>query len=271
MSTLAAQRQRRLSTDGSERLLIIAADHTARGVLKVGSDEMAMRSRFDLLDRLTAALSIPGVHGVLGSPDIIDDLLILGVLDDKWVFGSMNRGGLPGSVFEMDDRFTGYSAQSLLSSGLNGGKMLLRVNLEDPGTAQTLSACAQAVNELAEAQLIAMIEPFMNQYVDGRARNVLTTDAVIRSMAIASALGSTSAFTWLKVPVVDEMEQIADASTLPIVLLGGERSDEPDEMFRRWEQALTLPGIKGLVVGRNLLYPHDDDVESAVKTALSLL
>ncbi len=60
-------------------------------------------------------------------------------------------------------------------------------------------------------------------------------------------------------------------STLPIVLLGGERSDRPDEMFQRWEQALSLPGVRGLVVGRNLLYPKDDDVESAVKTALSLL
>ncbi len=149
--------------------------------------------------------------------------------------------------------------------------MLLRINLEDSGTANTLGAAANAVSELAESQLIAMIEPFMNQRVDGRARNVLTTDAVIRSMAIASALGSTSAFTWLKVPVVDRMDQVADASTLPIVLLGGERSDRPDEMFQRWEHALSLPGVRGLVVGRNLLYPEDDDVESAVKTALSLL
>ncbi|MGH3733732.1 MAG: Cgl0159 family (beta/alpha)8-fold protein [Acidimicrobiales bacterium] len=271
IATLAAQRPRRLSTDAGERLLIIAADHTARGVLNVGSNTMAMQNRFDLLDRLTTALSISGVHGVLGSPDIIDDLLILGALDDKLVFGSMNRGGLPGSVFEMDDRFTGYSAKSLVSSGLDGGKMLLRVNLEDPGTAEALSACSSAVTELASVQLIAMVEPFMNQHVDGRRRNVLTTDAVIRSMAIASALGSTSAFTWLKVPVVDGMERIAEASTLPIVLLGGERSDEPEEMFQRWEQALKLPAIKGLVVGRNLLYPHDDDVKSAVKTALSLL
>jgi hypothetical protein len=271
IANLASQRRRRTSSDGAEKLLIIAADHTARGVLNVGNDAMVMRDRFDLLDRLTTALSIPGVHGVLGSPDIIDDLLILGALDEKLVFGSMNRGGLPGSSFEMDDRFTGYSAASVKSSGLDGGKMLLRINLEDPGTANTLSAAAGAVSELAESRLIAMIEPFMNQRVDGRARNVLTTDAVIRSMAIASALGSTSAFTWLKVPVVDRMDQVADASTLPIVLLGGERSDRPDEMFQRWEQALSLPGVRGLVVGRNLLYPKDDDVESAVKTALSLL
>jgi DhnA family fructose-bisphosphate aldolase class Ia len=111
----------------------------------------------------------------------------------------------------------------------------------------------------------------MNQQLDGRVRNVLTTEAVIRSMAIASALGATSAFTWLKVPVVEEMDQVAEAATLPIVLLGGERSEHPDEMFGRWEKALRLPGVRGLVVGRNLLFPHDDDVESAVKTAVTLL
>jgi DhnA family fructose-bisphosphate aldolase class Ia len=100
---------------------------------------------------------------------------------------------------------------------------------------------------------------------------VLTTEAIIRSMAIASALGATSAFSWLKIPVLDEMERVVEASTLPIVLLGGERSEQPDELFARWERALKLPGVRGLVVGRNLLYPPDDDVAAAVKTALSLL
>jgi hypothetical protein len=270
IATLAGQR-RRVSLVGGERLLIIAADHTARGVLNVGTHANAMRNRYDLLDRLTTALKVPGVHGVLGSPDIVEDLLILGALEEKVVFGSMNRGGLPGAVFEMDDRFTGYTAESIVTSGLDGGKMLLRINLDDPATAPTLMACAQAVTALAAAGRIAMVEPFMNQRTDGRARNVLTSEGVIRSMAIAGALGATSAFTWLKVPVVDGMDEVAEATTLPIVLLGGERSDRPDEMYARWQKALRLPGVRGLVVGRNLLYPQDDDVESAVKTALNLL
>ena len=266
-----AGRRRRVSLATNERLLIIAADHTARGVLNVGVHPNAMRNRYELLDRLTTALKVPGVHGVLGSPDIIEDLLILGALEEKIVFGSMNRGGLPGSAFEMDDRFTGYTAESIVASGLDGGKMLLRINLDDPKTAPTLMACADAVTALADAGRIAMVEPFMNQRIDGRARNVLTSEAVIHSMAIAGALGATSAFTWLKVPVVDGMDEVVEATTLPIVLLGGERSDRPDEMYAQWEKALRLPGVRGLVVGRNLLYPQDDDVESAVKTAINLL
>jgi len=267
----AANRKRPAALSSSEKLLIIAADHTARGVLNVGTHALAMRNRYDLLDRLTTALAVPGVHGVLGTPDIIDDLLLLGALDEKVVFGSMNRGGLPGSSFEMDDRFTGYTTEAIVEANLEGGKMLLRVNVDDPATVATMAACAEAVTELAAARRLAMVEPFMSQRVDGRAKNILTPEAVVRSIAIASALGATSAYTWLKVPVVDDMDQVVEATTLPIVLLGGERSERPDEMYGRWEKALQLPGVRGLVVGRNLLYPHDDDVESAVKTALSLL
>ncbi|MDE3065246.1 MAG: hypothetical protein KGJ36_06220, partial [Acidobacteriota bacterium] len=240
-------------------------------VIDIGDDPTAMGNRFDLLDRLMTALEVPGVDGVLGTPDIIEDLLLLGALDKKVVFGSMNRGGLPGTVFEIDDRFTAYSAASIARSRLDGGKMLLRISPDDDSAADTLASCAAAVSELASANLIAMIEPFMTRMAEGRRQNVLTTDAVIRSMSIASGLGETSSHSWLKVPVVDDMARVAEASTLPLVLLGGTRSDDPDEMFRRWQDALRLPGVRGLVVGRNLLYPTDNDVAAAVKTAVSLL
>ena len=267
----AAARSPHAAFDASEQLLIVAADHTARGMMGIGSDPLAMADRYDLLDRLCAALAIPGVNGVLGTPDIIEDLLLLGALEDKVVFGSMNRGGIPGSVFELDDRFGAFTVGSLVQGGFEGGKMLLRINYGESGTADTLAACAQAVTQLAEARKIAMIEPFMNETIEGRHRNVLTVDAVIHSMAISSALGATSAYSWLKVPVVEDMARVVEATTLPIVLLGGDRNDRPDEMYRSWQDALALPGVRGLTVGRNLLYPLDDDVEEAVKTAVSLL
>ena len=267
----AAARRPHAPLGASEQLLIVAADHTARGMMGIGRDPMAMANRYDLLERLRVALSNPGVNGVLGTPDIIEDLLLLGALENKVVFGSMNRGGIPGSVFELDDRFGSFTTQSLVENGYDGGKMLLRINYADTGTADTLAACADAVTQLAAAKKIAMIEPFMNETSNGRHVNVLTPDAVIHSMAISSALGATSAYSWLKVPVVEDMARVVEATTLPIVLLGGERHDNPDEMYRSWADALALPGVRGLTVGRNLLYPLDDDVEGAVKTAVSLL
>ena len=59
---------------GDGRLMIVAADHPARGALAVGNRPTAMNSRTDLLDRLRAALADPGVDGVLATSDILDDL-----------------------------------------------------------------------------------------------------------------------------------------------------------------------------------------------------
>ena len=100
---------------GDGRLMIVAADHPARGALAVGNRPTAMNSRRDLLDRLRAALADPGVDGVLATADILDDLLLLGALEDKVVFSSFNRGGLAGASFEFDDRMTGATAASTAS------------------------------------------------------------------------------------------------------------------------------------------------------------
>jgi hypothetical protein len=255
-----------------ERLMLIAADHPARGALSVGNRPLAMASRTDLLDRLVVALSRPGVHGVLGTADILEDLLLLGALDGKVVHGSMNRGGIAGTAFEFDDRFTGYDAAAIAAMGFDGGKMLLRVDPADRASARTLHACAQAVTKLAELRLTAMVEPFwVSRRQDGRPVNDLSPAAVMRSIAVAQGLGNTSAYTWLKVPVVDDMPRVMEASTLPTLLLGGDPSGDQEETYASWEAALTLPNVRGLIVGRTLLYPPDDDVAAAVDTAVRLL
>jgi DhnA family fructose-bisphosphate aldolase class Ia len=253
------------------RLMIIAADHPARGALRAGQRALAMADRMELLDRLCLALSRPGVNGVLGTPDIVEDLLLLGALDGKVVIGSMNRGGLAGAVFEIDDRFTGYDAAALAMAGFEGGKMLLRIDPDDPATAATVESCARAVGELAARRLMAMIEPFIAHRVDGRVRIDLSPDATIRAMTVAAGLGTTSAYTWLKVPVVDDMERVMAATTMPALLLGGEVSVDQDAAFERWRKALKLPTVRGLVVGRSLLYPPDDDVAATVDMAVGLL
>jgi DhnA family fructose-bisphosphate aldolase class Ia len=253
------------------KLMVIAADHPARGALRAGPRPLAMADRVELLDRVCLALSRPGVNGVLGTPDIVEDLLVLGALDGKVVLGSMNRGGLAGTAFEIDDRFTGYDAASLAAAGFEGGKMLLRIDPDDPATVATVEACARAVSALAEHKLVAMVEPFIAHRVDGRVRIDLSPEATIRAMTVAAGLGRTSAYTWLKVPVVDDMERVMAATTLPAVLLGGEVSAAQDAAFQSWRKALKLPTVQGLVIGRSLLYPPDDDVAGAVDAAVGLL
>src|SRR6476661_3790980 len=253
------------------RLLIVAADHPARGALGVRGDTQAMASRSELIGRIVEALSRPGVDGVLGTPDILEDLLLLGALEGKVVIGSMNRGGLQGAMFELDDRFTAYRAQDIAAHGLQGGKMLTRIAHGDPGTAPTLEASAQAATELAERGLMAMVEPFISVREGGRVVNQLDPDSTVLSMHIAAGLGATSAHTWLKLPVVDDLERVMDATTLPTLLLGGDPQTDPDETYASWGRALELPSVRGLVVGRALLYPPDGDVAGAVDIAAGLV
>lgn len=271
IAALLQSRKKRSVNDGDGRLMIVACDHPARGALSVGGKATAMNDRWDLLQRLQTALSRPGVDGLLATADIAEDLLLLGALEDKVVFASMNRGGLAGSAFELDDRMTGYDVQGALDSGFNGAKMLTRIDLDDPGTVATLETQGRIITELNRAKLIAMVEPFLSRRLNGRVANDLSPDAVIKSVAIAQGLGAASAYTWMKLPVVPEMERVMASTTLPTLLLGGDPTDSQEETFAAWDAALKLPAVRGLVVGRTMLYPRDDDVAGAVDTAVSLL
>ncbi|WP_282699352.1 deoxyribose-phosphate aldolase [Streptomyces sp. CC219B] len=271
----AARRRRRPLLADNDRLMIVAADHPARGALGVGDRKLAMANRADLLERLCLALSRPGVDGVLATADILDDLLLLGVLDDKVVMGSMNRGGLQGARFELDDRFTGHRPEDIERLGFDAGKLLLRIDYDDPGSLNTLESTARAIDDMAARRLPVFVEPFISRRApEGRLSNDLSAEAVTRSIAIASGLGGSSAYTWLKVPVTenpDDMAQVMETSTLPAVLLGGEVGEDQEGAYEKWRGALQLPTVRGLVVGRSLLYPADGDVAAAVDTAVGLL
>ncbi|MFB6776919.1 deoxyribose-phosphate aldolase [Streptomyces sp. NPDC056352] len=270
----AARRRRRPLVGDTGRLMIIAADHPARGSFAVGGHELAMANRFELLERLCVALSRPGVDGVLGTADILDDLLLLGALEDKVVIGSMNRGGLAGASFELDDRFTGHRPDDLARLGFDAGKLLLRIDYDDPGSLDTMHATARAIDAMAAHRLPVFVEPFLCRRIDGKVRNDLGAAAVTTSIAIASGLAGTSAYTWLKVPVTenpDDMARVMETSTLPAVLLGGEVGGDQEGAYEKWRGALRLPTVQGLVVGRSLLYPVDGDVAGAVDTAVALL
>ncbi|WP_406231763.1 aldolase [Nocardia sp. NBC_01009] len=254
-----------------ETLFLVAADHPARGALGVGSDLTAMADRRTLLERLLVALAHPEVDGVLGSPDVVEELLLLDALDDKIVIGSMNRGGLAGAEWEIDDRFTGYDADALVRFRLDGGKMLLRLVDSDAGTIPTLHACAQAVSELAGHGLMAMVEP-LPYHRDAAGALVMSRDApaLARAITVASGLGVTSAYTWLKIPAPQDFS-VLDATTLPVVVLGGAPSGDPAADLASWGGALGHDVVRGLVVGRTLLYPPDGDVAAAVDAAAQVL
>jgi hypothetical protein len=137
-----------------------------------------------------------------------------------------------------------------------------------------MEACAHAIDALNERGLLAMVEVFASRTVDGRTSNDLSVDATMRAIAVASALGASSARTWLKLPVVDDQERLLSATTLPVVLLGGDPGGDQksrDATYARWAKAMEIPQVRGLVAGRTLLYPPDGDVRAAVDAAAAIV
>lgn len=263
------------------RLFLVALDHPARGAIGVGGDSLRMADRRDLLSRLGVALSRPGVDGLLATPDIIEDLLLLGsltgssLLDGKVVFGSMNRGGLAGSAWELDDPITSYHAAGIYRMNLDGGKLLLRIDLQDPDSLKTIYQCARAIRVLTsqKSPVAVMLEP-LPAYRDGNGALRIDTspDALIEVISIASGLGPTSAYTWLKLPPPSsDPRRVFAASSLPVLLLGGDPGDRGEEILASWKEAMEAPTVRGLVAGRSLIYPADDDVEGWVDRAARIV
>jgi Cgl0159-like len=265
----ARARPASLTRDGM--MFIIAADHTARGMIGLGGDHYAMADRRTILDRLTSALEHPRVDGVLASADIMDDLVLLGALEGKVAVATMNRGGLSGATWELDDRFTAYDTTHLLACRLDAGKMLLRIDDADAGTVPTLAACARTVQELNDQHVLAMVEPIPYTTRDGRAAWDDDPRQLVRAVAVSAALGGSSAYTWLKIQATADIARVARVTTQPLLLLGGASGPRPDETFARWEEGLHQPTVRGLVVGRALLFPPDGDVVAAVARAADLV
>lgn len=267
----ATRRRRPMLRSADERLFVVAADHPARGALAVGADPLAMADRRGLLTRLLTALAHPRVDGVLATPDVLDELVLLGALDDVLAIGSLNRGGIAGAVWELDDPVTAHDVPAVLAQGLDGLKMLLRLDVGDPGTLPTITACAAAVSACAAAGVPAVVEPLPYHRVEGKLVLERTAPALVRAVAVAAGLGSSSAHTWLKLPAWESTEQACAASTLPVLVLGGAPSGDLAADLASWGRALTVPTVRGLVVGRALLYPPDGDVHAAVDAAARVL
>jgi len=271
VESAAARRRRRDSLTSDGRLNLLAADHPARRVTAVGSDPLAMADRHDYLARVVRILLGGAVDGVMATMDLLEDLLLLGellresggpaFLDRKLLIASLNRGGLAGTSWELDDPMTGASAETVRRFGLDGGKLLLRIGDDDPGSLRTLTACADAISRMNELGLPTFLEPLpVERGADGRLKVQKEAGALARAAGVASALGNSSRYLWLKLPYCEGYERVARATTLPILLLGGESAGDPRPFLSAVSSALAAgSAVRGALVGRSVLYPGDRD------------
>ena len=260
-----ASRRRRTVAGHSGRLVLIEADAPAAGSLAAGSDPSALADRGLLLWRVCQALELPGVDGVIATADIVDDLLLLEQLDERLVLGSMNRGGLAGSAFELDDRFTGYDADSVAASHLDGGKLRLRIDSSDPTSAGVIEAAGHAVSGLSAHGVLALVEPSWCARGTGGVVEDTSAGALMRAVDVASGLGARSPYTWLALPVIDDLEQVIAATTLPVLLRA--EADSDGDAVDSWRAGLAVTGVRGLVLPVEALYRDGGDDLALVTAA----
>ena len=258
----------RLTTDG--KLVLVAVDHVGRGVTQIREDQLAMADRYQLLARVRRLLEDEDLDGVLGTGDVIEELLILSYLerrqpggsflDRRVMVGSMNRGGLAGTSFEMDDSFTCMTAERLAELRCDGGKMLYRLDAQDAASGRTIHACAEAINALRRRKLAAFVEPLEVKRENGNYHTVKDSSALIRQCGIAAALGESSSHVWLKLPYGNDFEGVCRATTLPILLLGGPARESLHDTLKDFAEGLTCSRrVRGAIIGRNLLFPSHGD------------
>ncbi len=270
----AKARKRRESLTRDGRLNILAADHPARRVTRVGDDPLRMADRREYMSRILRVLMAKGVDGLLATMDILEDLFIIddllresggqGFLDEKVLLASFNRGGLLGSVWEIDDPNSGPTAASCREWGLDGAKILLRLCDDEKDSLKTLLDTVKAITELNAVGLPMFLEslPVIKEY-NGRHgvyRIVKTAEELARTAGAAAALGDSARYLWLKLPYCENYEMVANSTTLPILLLGGEPVGDVRPFLRELAAGLKAgPNVRGALVGRNILYPGGGD------------
>jgi len=234
--------------------VLLAADHRARGVLTVERYQ-------DYLDALRAAL--PYCDGILASTQPLADLVAGGAVGPgQRTYLSVNRTGLAGSVFELDDRLVA-PLELATGAGYTGIKLMTRIDLTDPASAGGLELLGQVLAAARRLGLEALIEPlsWKNGEIDR------STGGIVYAAVVAHDLGAPL----IKVPVpgdakpgparIEAVRRVVDSVGVPVLFLGGPVRAERSILLAELADAMA-GGAAGVAIGRGV-YQDPDPVVMA--------
>lgn len=234
--------------------LILAADHRARAVLTT-------ENWAEFVGALAAAL--PSCDGILATAQPLGALAEAGHLTARHrTYLSINRTGLAGSAFELDDRLVA-SVDRAARDGWTGIKHMTRIDMAAQVSASALELLGQVLEDAREAGLEALVEPLI--WSDGRVRR--DTDAVVLAAVIAHDIGAPV----IKVPVPDvdageprrrAVARVVASVGAPVLFLGGPRTDAGRVMVLDEVRDVMEGGGAGMAMGRTI-YQDPDPAEMA--------
>jgi DhnA family fructose-bisphosphate aldolase class Ia len=232
-------------------MVVLAADHRAR-------DIMTVERYGDLLSALQAAL--PVCDGILATAQPLADLVAQGaVRAGHRTYLSINRTGLAGSAFELDDRLVASPAGAA-ADGYTGIKMMTRIDRAEPLTAAALELLGRVVEQCRTLHLDALVEPL--SWIGGVGGSVdRSVEGIISAAVIAHDLGAPL----LKVPIpvspagparVDAVRRITESVGVPVLFLGGPHTGDRATLLDEVADAMAGGGA-GMAIGRTIYQDPD--------------
>jgi DhnA family fructose-bisphosphate aldolase class Ia len=234
--------------------LVLAADHRARAVLTTENWSEFFGS---------LAQALPSCDGILATAQPLTGLAAAGHLTALHrTYLSLNRTGLAGSAFELDDRLVA-SVPRAAAEGWSGVKHMTRIDMEDPITAAALELLGQVLEQADAAGLEALIEPLV--WDRGRIRR--DTDAIVMASIIAHDMGAPV----IKVPVPAAppgaerqraVARVVASVSVPVLFLGGPRGAAGRAHVLDEVRDVMEGGGAGMAMGRTI-YQDPDPAEVA--------
>ena len=195
--------------------------------------------------------------GILATAQPLGDLAAAGDLrPGQRTYLSINRTGLAGTAFELDDRLVA-SVGRAAADGWTGVKLMTRIAPDDPAGAAAIELLGRVLEEAADAGLEALVEPVV--WRDGRMSR--DPDDVVLAAVVAHDLGAPL----LKVPVPDvpageprvgAVDRVAGAVGVPVLFLGGPRREDGEPVDRVARDVMDGGG-GGLAIGRTVIEDPD--------------
>ena len=240
--------------------LILAADHRARAVLTT-------ESWAEFFGSLAKAL--PSCDGILATAQPLEGLAAAGHVTARHrTYLSINRTGLAGSAFELDDRLVA-SVGRAASDGWTGIKHMTRIDLADSLSASALELLGQVLEEARDAGLEALVEPLV--WHEGRVRR--DADAVVLAAVIAHDIGAPV----IKVPVPSvapgterqrAVARVVASVGAPVLFLGGPRAEGGRDLVLEEVRDVMEGGGAGMAMGRTIYQDHDPAEMAGLVSAL---
>jgi DhnA family fructose-bisphosphate aldolase class Ia len=229
--------------------LVLAADHRARGVITI-------EHYADYTGALAAAL--PHCDGILATAQPLGDLAQKGaVTGSHRTYLSLNRTGLAGATFELDDRLIA-TVERAARDGWSGVKHMTRIDLADPATSPALELLGQVLEQAQRAGLEALIEPLV--WREGRVAR--DTDSVVYAAVVAHDMGAPV----IKVPVPAvapgterqrAVARVVASVGVPVLFLGGPKGEAGRAPVLDEVRDVMEGGGAGMAMGRTIYQDAD--------------